>query len=457
MEIFRNLAVKVEGLNNKGSGCIYEHSNEEGTKYVFTAKHCLFGEEVKSNITREEIEEIKVFDIHNNSLEIKDIIFPEEENLDFAIIEVYSECNYPNVTIKSPKGRMKYVFFGFPEYLEGNDDDGEPLYGDIAEFRNEKITLQNKNGPLCDFEDTALVNTRGFSGSGIYNIEETGDLQLIGIVEELRDQKGTHGRLQGVNIDIINEFLVERKGEALFPYALHSFDNYLEMLIEEENEELDKNLKTVFQKVYNSNINEVNPKFIFDKLRFQLFLPYDDKKIINRELWIGWLKLLIFIALYKNAVISRDTLSEHINLGQTSSVEGSKKFFYTEARRMPVFVKSIYRNIYDDIKDNDFIIVNSEKFYGSKIPSHNQIHKVIQDIDVVNDMYKKGIDITSYNRYKKIKIMHIDYIIEKIEEKLMDWEELKIWEFEKEVQSFIKALFDEIEGIVEKECEKIET
>ncbi|MDA2036724.1 hypothetical protein PDN58_04690 [Bacillus cereus] len=414
MEIFRELAVKIKGLEeSEGSGCIYESNNGEGIKYVLTAQHCLTNDPKKREFSNEELRNIKILDNADNELLIVSINVPEDCSLDFAVIEVRTSITYSNVTILLPKSNMNFTYFGFPDYLKRDCNSGEPMKGSILEVLSDGyITIQNAPGHLADGEGDAKDNTVGFSGSGMYVITETG-AKLIGLVVRLRGTKGIHGRLQGISIDVINNFLKDRSLNQLIPYALSKFDIYLEEILEEQEEVV----KRTIEKRFANNILNINPIFILEKLKHKLFLPYDSNgDVMNVKLWEGWLRLIIYISVYKDIAIDCNNINEHICLEENGGA--NTRLYYSEAKRMATFVRELYTDAYPDMKNNDLVFVNSQSIKGPKAPSQDMIHNLVLKIDEV--MYHQhGIDIYSDTEYKKAKIIHIDHILDELETELI--------------------------------------
>ncbi|MEH7159341.1 ABC-three component system protein [Neobacillus drentensis] len=452
MEIFRHLAVKVNGLNNsRGSGMLYEISNDGKNKYVLTAQHCLTNDKNKRSFTEDEISNIEIRDFEGTKLSICDVKVPINVNLDFAVIEINTEKVYPNISIESATRGMDCIFFGFPKYLEADNNPGEPMAGHIIEVLDEHVTLQNGNGNLDDSESDAKENTVGFSGSGLYTIGNN-EPHLIGIVIRLRGVKGKHGKLQALKIEVVNNFLKEKNMHELIPYELSAFDMYLDLIINEQ----DDKVKVILRKHFKENVIDLKPLYIYQKLKHKLFIPYNfDGQYLNVKLWEGWLRLIIYICIYKGVEIKTDTIEQHISLG--SSSESNNRFYYSEAKRMATFVRELYTEAYRDISNNDNIFVNSEKFAGPQSVGQGDIHNIIQCIDSV--MFENGIDITNENEYKKVKIIHIDHIYNQLETELIRFitSTTTTKQLQEKCVECLISLFAEIESPTqESEASKIE-
>ena len=440
MEWFRELAVKIKGLDDlKGSGCIYELSRESGKKYILTAQHCLTNDLNKRSFDKSEREEIEIFDLSGIRLHVSEIYIPDNTDLDFAVIETFSSKIYKSIAIRKPKRNMEYLFYGFPKYLEYDADPGELLEGHILEKNGVHLKLQNKYGNLSDEDGDATDNTIGFSGSGIY-IQEDENNYLIGILVRLRSG-GTHGRLVGINILEVNSFLEEKRLDILLPYELSDFKVYLKLLLQDE----DERFKHALNKQYNNFFTGILPGDIYRKLDAKLFLPYDNNgNILNGKLWEGWLRFLLYISLYKGERLNSDNINEYIYIEEPH--QSRNRFYYTEEMRLATFVKHLYEKPYEDIHNNDLIFVNSEKFRGAKLFSFNDIHQIIQTIDNPY-IYENGIDITNPSELKKFKIIHLDYLIDQVEQEITRCLVLQksIKEVEKACIQCLKEIFIEIE------------
>lgn len=440
MELFRELAVMINGLNSiQGTGCIYELSQENGRNYVLTAQHCLSSDKQKRVFKEEEIDEIEIYDSSGDRIYISKIYVPENPELDFAVIEILPNKSYKNVAIKCPERGMNYIFFGFPNYLKDDLDPGEPLDGYIVEVKESIMTLQHGNGMISDADRDALNNTVGFSGSGMY-VEEDGVFHLIGILVKLRAE-GTHGRLVGININEINKFLLEKGLERLSPYELKDFKVHLKLLLEEE----DEKIKPIFKKRFNQYILDLTPNYIHEKLKGKIFLPYnEDGNILDKKLWEGWLRFLLYISLSNGELLSSENINRHVFIEEP--IYSKKRFYFTEEKRMANFVKHLYGISYDDIQNNDLIFVNSKEFRGKKTPTFSDIHQIIRNIDDPY-LFENGIDISNPNELKKVKVIHLDYLVDQIESELLSClaENKNLLEIEIACIQCLKRIFEEFE------------
>ncbi|MEH6945442.1 ABC-three component system protein, partial [Bacillus sp. JJ722] len=305
MELFRRLGVRIKGFEEtRGSGCLFQ--TKEKT-YVITAYHCLTSNPSKRDLNSE-MSKISIVDFEGEELQIKKIYSPQDVNLDFAVIEIETNKDYAQVLIEVPKINMDYKFFGFPNYLLNELHPGDSLDGYVSEVLDDyNLILQHP--PLGDIDKDAKDSTIGYSGSGMY-VRKGEDYFLIGIIRALRGQ-GEHGKLMGMNILSINNFLKREGLPTLIPAQLMAFDLYLENIVSEEHEMN----ASILKKVYKENLNGISPYFLNELLNEKIVIPYDKEfNPLEEEVWKGWVRLLLYISLYKKVKINHENIKEYIYL-----------------------------------------------------------------------------------------------------------------------------------------------
>lgn len=412
MSIFRELAIKVEGLEGaEGSGCIYSIDNNSGKKYILTAHHCLTRVEEKRTFTMEEMKAINFIDISGEKLYATNIFVPENVEDDFAVIEVFTTGIYKSITVGNTKRNIDYILCGYPSYSKEELKACEVLEGHVLEDFEDTFTLQNYGGHLSDADGDAYDNTKGFSGSGIYSqIGE--EYQLIGLLVKLR-AGGIHGKLTGIKITRINEFLLNNGLPSLQPSELNGFEIYLSNILKDEEEKLISILNLQF----NRGINEINPHYITQKLKDKIFLPYDNEgNILNKTLWEGWLRFLLYISLAKNEVLTKSNLNNHVFIENPTA--SKKHFYYTNEKQMRGLIRKLFdRDAYEIIQDKDIIFINSENFKGRRMLQYTEVQKIVNQIDSPF-MLESDIDITNPHTLKRINIIHLGHLIDEIEDLL---------------------------------------
>lgn len=433
MELLKKIAVRVKGIDNsKGTGFIYNLSSEKHMNYIITAQHCLTEDRSKRVFTSEEMQKIEIYDYKGERILISNVHIPENEELDFSVIETVTCEQYPSILIKNPSLHDEYSHFGFPKYLEGDSMPGELMFGQVIDLNGNKIILQHQNKILSDGDRDAKENTQGFSGSALVNKSN----KLIGILISLRG-KGSHGRLVGISIEEVNNFIISIGLEPLSPYELSDFDIYFNNILESEGKEFGP----IIKKRYQNYISEIKPIYIQEKLKEKLFLPYEEEgNALDYKIWEGWIRLLIYISLGEDEKIDSKNLNNHIYIEDPTLSQ--KRLFFTKENRIQKIVGHLYSpNVYKDIQDNDVIFVNSEKLFGPHNPNEDKLHKIVRTIDDPYT-YESGIDVTKPEELKKFKLIHLDYLVSQIEEELIECLDAKMnyQEIEKVCSSKIKGL-----------------
>lgn len=433
MELFRKLGVKITtkcGLF--GSGCIFQ--TQEKT-LIITAYHCICEDNNNRNIDKSGI---VISDYKGNTLNVVELYIPKDPNLDFVIIEVQAEEEYEQVVIDYPITDMRYKFFGYPHYLNGEEDEGESLDGYFSEVNGEyHLTLQHTS--ISDASKDAEDSTLGFSGSGIYS-NSNGEYKLLGIVRALRGE-GEHGKLRGVNIKSINNFLESIELPLLIPKGLLSFDSYFEKVLVEE----DPKKAQVLRKLYTKNLKGITPHLINQLSNEKIAIPYENEvNILNDEIWKGWVRLLLYITLYLKQQIDEKNIQNYVYLDIESTAKNI--LYYSDAYRVEELLKDLYSSAYDDICEDGIVLINSNKLRYWEVLDKKQLNGIVINIDQIENIgYEKGIDITNPIESKSFIVVPFSYITRSIEEKLNECrsEKPSIIKLEQIFQELIQTIFEE--------------
>ncbi|WP_433948073.1 ABC-three component system protein [Bacillus tropicus] len=413
MERIRELTVKVNGLNTNGSGLIYHYGDNEN-KYILTAHHCLTKDKGKRAFSEAEHQKIEVYDIRGEKLEILKIFSPSDLT-DIAVITVKSSNDYPSVAIKTPEPHKKYIFSGFPEYLDGNDDEVESLDGKISGVNCKDITLTNE-GSLNDYQGDSKENTMGFSGSGIYELENN-QVCLIGILVSLKAE-GQHGKLKGISIDIVDQFIKEEGLIGLTPALLKDFDRYYPLL----EKDIGEKYNLILNK-YKIELSAFTPEKIYTGLKQKLHIPFNSSPdILNRDLWEGWLNILFIVALWRDKDKTKIPIEKYIKI---DIEEGSgNKFYFTQSKNLGNVISEIFDTqgqvVYEEIEEGDLVFINSEAFLGDKILRAEDFKLIVPNIECIDQYgYQKGIkDISNPNNIKEFSIIHLGHLKDAIQNTL---------------------------------------
>ncbi|PEM89606.1 hypothetical protein CN558_04395 [Bacillus wiedmannii] len=437
MERIRALTVKINGLDTNGSGLIY-HYGDNDNKYILTAHHCLTRNKDKRTFNDAEHQKVEIYDIKGEKFEILKIYSPTDFT-DIAVIAVKSSNDYPSVAIKTPESNKKYIFSGFPEYLDGNDDEVESLEGKVSGVDYKSITLTNE-GALNDYQGDAKENTVGFSGSGIYEFENN-QVCLIGILVSLKAE-GQHGKLKGISIDIVNQFIKGIGLKELTPALLKDFNRYYPLL----EEEIGQKYKLILHK-YKIELNAFTPEQIFTKLNRKLYIPFNSSPdILNLDLWNGWLNILFIVALWRKKDTTKIPIDKYIKI---DIEEGpGNRFYFTQSKNIGDVISEIFDTqgqvVYEEIREGDLVFINSKSFFGKKILKPEDFKSIIPHIDCIDQYgYQKGIeDISNPNNIKEFSIIHLAHLKDEIQNTLFSCEicNKKLPEVEQELISCLESI-----------------
>ena len=415
MQRVRELTVKIKGIDCNGSGLIYHYGNNEES-YILTAHHCLTKDKSKRTFSKSECEKIKIYDVSGEGLEVLKVHSPSDMT-DIAILVVKSTTDYPSVVIKIPEPNKDYIFSGFPEYLIGNTDEVESLEGRISDVNYRDITLTH-NGSLYDYQGDTKENTVGFSGAGIYERKEN-QVYLVGILVSLK-AKGQHGKLKGISINIIDEFMREEGLKGLIPALLKDFNTYYPLL----EKDIGEKYSLILDK-YKPELDNFTPEKIYKDLKHKLYIPFNSSPdILNVELWNGWLNILFIVALWRKRDTTKVPIDRYIKIN-TDEGPGNR-FYFTQSKNIGSVIADIFNTkgqvVYEDIREGDLIFVNSESFLGKNFLKASDLKSIVTNIECIDQYaYQKGIeDISNPNNIKEFSIIHLRYIKDQIQDILFN-------------------------------------
>ncbi|NIK24981.1 ABC-three component system protein [Paenibacillus lupini] len=415
--MFRGLAVniKIKG-REAGSGCIYQPSASEHT-YVITAKHCLIGKEkIEPSIEDILIQRDADIGMSHYLKVISFHLYPNDDH-DFAIVIVEKISEVQSIMIAGPKRGNNVVFYGYPHIYRDDQEKGTALNATINLVHNStKFEIQT-NPSLFTFTNEAIDNVAGFSGSGIY-YEFEKHIVLTGIIVRLRDTGGSFNLIIAENMETISKFVETILSCELVPYLLSSFDLYVKSTFEKYGAAA----LTFFNSFYKNGIKELTPFFILQSLKGKLFIPplMEDLTAVNlqeRDLWMGWSKILTFMHISAQEIINLETSVKYLYLGQEAAssqeqVEDTSmiRMLYTfQFRTISDCIKHIFLNeeMYRTIKMNDNVVINSSDSFTTKIVSKDLMKRILSNIDQV-ELYERRININDPNIYKNINVFHLE-------------------------------------------------
>ncbi|OKS88706.1 DEAD/DEAH box helicase family protein [Mucilaginibacter polytrichastri] len=179
--ISQNATVKIKCNGVTGTALLYFPSDEVEYMYVFTAKHCLAGEDfdktfVPSDIKLEKLFNAATFEFHEFQLSDTDVVVCSPENeLDIALLVLpktkivnligksfFYECI--ESAEKSDQGSLR----GFADFNQGDED--RPFEANFIENIKDKplLFIADAVDPLDTYLQKALDNVSGLSGSGYF-------------------------------------------------------------------------------------------------------------------------------------------------------------------------------------------------------------------------------------------------------------------------------------------------
>lgn len=190
-EILDSNVVKIIILHKyHGTGIMFDNPDESKYLYVFTAKHNLYyRNENEEKEIRVDICDVSVQHCLEResfiSFEVVDILDSQSQDFSILMIERQSVCKMLEIKSYSLEEKIinnkREVFFkGFPQKLNG--EEAHKLYALVNEINGKSFEITIESGELFDFDNDALQNCKGFSGSGIFVSYPNGIIKLVGIL-----------------------------------------------------------------------------------------------------------------------------------------------------------------------------------------------------------------------------------------------------------------------------------
>jgi hypothetical protein len=344
-EKLRFFAVRV----NNGSGCIFQPNTIEFS-YILSVKH---------NIEKEDksiypIEEIKVIRNNGDIIVIDSIYIHDNQDLILLKVPYLGSPEYI-LTASEPIREEKLAVFGYPEYLEGKTTDLQCVCGmSIQTGISYEITSIN---PMYTFNKGAQKNVVGFSGSGIFKIEDD-NIILKGIFPRLNDSEGAHNKINGFNINPINELIRNNGLLELLPDYMCNFSFLknevfnLDAGFANADIEFTKNfLKSKTEEIISSPLTPIGIKKLFEK-RLILF-NQDSSFLQSKGLWILWLEFLTILNILKKEEYTEEKVKDIFNNIRLISVDGDGDW----SEQLTNMVYSDYRGL----KKEGIVIIGISK------------------------------------------------------------------------------------------------
>lgn len=224
-ELLRRTTVKVTSPLDVGSGVLYKPSPTSLFVYVLTARHVLLGENgLPEDVLPNQIVLKLLLNPNTNSyfeyqLQASDLILASDNpQEDFAALVVPSAAieqltgALPILTlVRETHGLTNCRFRGFPEayeteepiLMEGTITEGTK--GSLHQFEWE-VSQSLADRWISNASRTAYENVRGFSGSGVFLVND-GEVHLLGIVSKF----GAFNRFLGEKISFLESLISDKE------------------------------------------------------------------------------------------------------------------------------------------------------------------------------------------------------------------------------------------------------
>lgn len=269
-----------------GTGVLYYEEKLKDKVYIFTAAHCLF-KDFKNKHFKEKLQSIKI-DLYNNELDkyvpitidrIDENLLFKDDDKDVAVIVVEKEKiikivgAIPNLNISNERqDHTDFMVKGFPNTTKGEELDViYPVWNqEMTEV--EKFQLKLK-------ENYNEYHTRGFSGSGIFLIEND-EISLFGIFTRFREEGSVIycQYLSLINQLLTNNYLPNISSSYTSNYGLSPsfFDKHINKAIKNLGPRFDKvlNFKLPIAKLFNDLSFDNNFKARFYKVLDKWLMDY---------------------------------------------------------------------------------------------------------------------------------------------------------------------------------------
>lgn len=220
-ELLGRTTVKVTSPLGVGSGVLYKPSSTSPFVYILTARHVLLGENgLSEDVSPNQVALKFLLNPDTNSyfeyqLQASDLILASDNpQEDFAALVVPSAVieqlsgALPNLTlIRETHGLTNCRFRGFPDAYETEEPilmDGtitESTKGSLYKFEWE-VPQSLADRWISNASRTAYENVRGFSGSGVFLVNDD-EVYLLGIVSKF----GAFNRFLGEKVSFLESII----------------------------------------------------------------------------------------------------------------------------------------------------------------------------------------------------------------------------------------------------------
>lgn len=214
------LRVHCNGVT--GTALLFFPGQQVEYVYVFTAKHCLAGDDFKFKFSNTDIKLEKIFNSTNKkfcSYQLKEtdrVIATDDEN-DLAVLVLskqkileLSGLEFSYQIIEPNEETRDFIVRGFAYMNEQNEDRFFPLFF-YEQTKDDDSKIIFKSQEVLDtFHQQAGVNMKGLSGAGIF-AKVFENYYLVGIVQNFEEKNLFHGK----KITVLNNLLIKANLEEI--------------------------------------------------------------------------------------------------------------------------------------------------------------------------------------------------------------------------------------------------
>lgn len=430
--------IKTEYINGGnpeyGTG-ISLPSKDVNYDYVFTALHCVKGQNQKGLGT------FKLYNSKKEEVEIYDFKIYSNEDLDIAIIKINKDLNLQCIDIKSKYFDAKCSIIGFPEHIECNYDEEEVF----VKFNIGKTTIKVESEQIHFGRINATDVLGGLSGSPILIIEDN-EYYVSGFINELQEKKFVYKNIIYADID---DYLKVIEDNNIACVQKHNID-ILETCITRiyQSDEAEKLYSRV--QCHANKLRNISFEPYINWLKEKMYLPYDKDKGFDIKIGSDVLKYFTYLYIISdNDFINKETgefdEGKFYKYVQQKREDGIKYFYSYRSKQLSDILPLIFTDdeIFGDLKYNDMVITGFQEDNIKKDSIlHSEIVRIVPNIyngELGDELYEKGMDITSPDIHKNIDIYHICYF-----ENLL----VKNWNYEERIQKIDRYIKEEINGVI---------
>ncbi|MCH7409993.1 AAA family ATPase [Belliella sp. DSM 111904] len=214
------LRVHCNGVT--GTALLFFPGQQVEYVYVFTAKHCLAGDDFKFKFSNTDIKLEKIFNSTNKkfySYQLKetDRVIASDDTNDLAVLVLSKQkileltgLEFSYQIIEPNEETRDFIVRGFAYMNEQNEDRFFPLFFYEQTKDNDSKVIFKSKEVLDTYYQQAGVNMKGLSGAGIFS-KVFENYYLVGIVQNFEEKNLFHGK----KITVLNNLLIKANLEEI--------------------------------------------------------------------------------------------------------------------------------------------------------------------------------------------------------------------------------------------------